>query len=342
MRASYLSGFVILTLVEAASAQSIGDTVIAVMDKVKVESSLGGGGFSFSIARTVPKGSKLTIQEIEGDKYRVTTEAGRTGWVKSWDVLPSEDAEGFFTLEIERAPKAADHSARGQLRFDRGDLLAALADFDEAVRLEPQEAWHHHRRGCALQRLRRADDAAAAFDEAIRIKPDFAEAYVNRGNMWRSKRDYDRAVADFDAAIEIAPEHGEIYLLRGVTRSAKGDTLLAIFDLEDAVRLAPKDAAAHGNLAWVLATCPNDRLRNSESAVLHAEAALGLAGAKDARALDVLAAAHAEAGDFKLAVKRQTEAIEAAQEWDKDEYRARLALYERHEPFRAPESESGI
>jgi tetratricopeptide (TPR) repeat protein len=59
------------------------------------------------------------------------------------------------------------------------------------------------------------DRAVADFDQAISIDPDYAEAYYNRGTAYSKKEDYDRAMTDFDRAISIDPDYAKAYNNRG-------------------------------------------------------------------------------------------------------------------------------
>ena len=63
------------------------------------------------------------------------------------------------------------------------------------------------------------------------------------------------------------------------------------------------------NLAWLLATCPDDNVRNGRRAVTLAEKAVELTERKNATYLDTLAAAYAEARRFDDAVRVQQEAL---------------------------------
>jgi hypothetical protein len=69
-------------------------------------------------------------------------------------------------------------------------------------------------------------------------------------------------------------------------------------------------------------------------AVTHAQRALALSDGAQPQWLEILAAAHAECGDFKAAIAWQTKAIEAAGEQAADEMSTRLANYVRLEPYR--------
>src|ERR1700736_2539625 len=51
------------------------------------------------------------------------------------------------------------------------------------------------------------DHAIADYDEAIRLDPKFVNAYYRRGNSYYSKGDYDRAIADYDEAIRLDPKY---------------------------------------------------------------------------------------------------------------------------------------
>jgi cytochrome c-type biogenesis protein CcmH/NrfG len=82
--------------------------------------------------------------------------------------------------------------------------------------------------------------------------------------------------------------------------------------LREAVRLRPDWAAALGDLARVLATCPDARFRNGPEAVGLAERACELSGGQEARLLSVLDMAYAEAGRFGDAIKTAEKVREVA------------------------------
>ena len=72
--------------------------------------------------------------------------------------------------------------------------------YDEAVRLDPEEATAHHNRGTALYNLGRDEEALAAYDEALRLDSEFVGAQRNRGNTLEALGRYDEAQAAFDEA----------------------------------------------------------------------------------------------------------------------------------------------
>ena len=57
-----------------------------------------------------------------------------------------------------------------------------------------------------LLRKRDYDRAIADFDQAIKLDPNCAVAYHDRGLAYRDKGDNDRAIADFDQAIKLDPK----------------------------------------------------------------------------------------------------------------------------------------
>jgi hypothetical protein len=105
---------------------------------------------------------------------------------------------------------------------------------------------------------------------------------------------------------------------------------------EEALRDEPENANPLNNLAWILSTCADASLRDGKRAVELATHACELTGRKNAWLLDTLAAAFAEAGDFKAAVETQREAMALLPKGDPSEtsYRDRLEGYESQKPFR--------
>ncbi len=110
----------------------------------------------------------------------------------------------------------------------------------------------------------------------------------------------------------------------------------AIADFEEAIHLAPDDSEGYNALAWLLATCPQDGVRDGKKAVELATKACELTKYEDADPLSTLAAAEAECGHFETAVKWQKKALEVGFDDDDDtkEAREQLKLYQAGKPYR--------
>ena len=101
------------------------------------------------------------------------------------------------------------------------------------------------------------------------------------------------------------------------------------------LRIAPNSARALRERAWILATCPNAKIRDGEQAVLSASKACELTGWNEPHTLAILAAACSEAADFEGAVKWQQKALDLLPEKspDKREYRGLLDRYKAKKPY---------
>ncbi len=97
------------------------------------------------------------------------------------------------------------HSNRGAALLALGRFEDALAAFDRALALDPDNAAIHTNRGAALHALGRFEDALAAFDRALALDPGFAAAHENKGIVMAVIGDFDRALAELDAASRLAP-----------------------------------------------------------------------------------------------------------------------------------------
>ncbi|MGD0641663.1 MAG: tetratricopeptide repeat protein [Roseiarcus sp.] len=141
---------------------------------------------------------------------------------------------------INRAIAHVERANFGKSDNEAADRDAAAADFDAAVRLDPNFAFAYYARGAgSFVNLR--GGRVADFDEAIRLDPTFALAYLGRAKAWYAKGDYQRAEADFSAAIRLDPTLGRAYLGRGAERRLTGDDDGAIADLSEALRLTADD-----------------------------------------------------------------------------------------------------
>jgi len=265
---------------------------------------------------------------------------------------------------------------RGSCYMLKGHYEKALADFNQAIRTDPRNAAAYCDRADLEDHfLRRHKDALADYDQAIHLAPNFQRAYFNRGAHFVGHHDYARAIADYSRAIKLMPSDLSAHAYRGYAYAKQGDRAravadateavklkptemrlwrvtdldlrakayrilgqpeLALRDLRGAVRLMPNDDAANDNLAWFLATCPEDRFRNGTEAVSVAKKACELSHWQSSRSIDTLAVAYSEAGDFEQAIKYEKQSLSdsslAAKE--REEIEKRLTLFEQRKPFR--------
>jgi tetratricopeptide (TPR) repeat protein len=124
--------------------------------------------------------------------------------------------------------------------FSFETMLAACTRRIQSGQLTQRDlAISYNNRGSAMGNMRDYDRAIADYSEAIRLNPNYALAYKNRGNAWHFKRDYDRAVADYNQAIRIDPNYALAYHSRGLARQATGDKAGGEADIAMARKLKP-------------------------------------------------------------------------------------------------------
>jgi len=111
-------------------------------------------------------------------------------------------------------------------------------------------ARYFYNRARAYDFARDTDHALADYGEAIRLNPRYADAYGWRGMIYFwPKGDYERAVADLSRALQLKPDK-QLYLsYRGQTYLAKGQFALASKDFARLIKLDPSIVGAYLHLS---------------------------------------------------------------------------------------------
>jgi tetratricopeptide (TPR) repeat protein len=248
-----------------------------------------------------------------------------------------ERAIRHFDTALHQQPNhATAYEGRAFAWFAQGDLARALADYTEAIRLQPT-ALRHAARGDVYLEQNDLDQALADYDEAVKLDAGCAEGYAGRGRVAHLRGQLDLAAADYSEALRLRPENDQWRLARGEVWWRKKEYALAADDLADAAHAMPEHPLPHQRLARLLATCPDERVRDGLKAVEYAGRACQLTRWQDAWCLDTLAAALAEVGKFEDAARAQQKALETSSSFasrDRDAARARLQLYLDRRPCR--------
>ncbi|QDZ39144.1 tetratricopeptide repeat protein [Euhalothece natronophila Z-M001] len=136
---------------------------------------------------------------------------------------------------------------KGIARKEIGDIEGAIADFNEAIRSQPDDDFAYLQRGLIRKDQLNFDDAIADYTEAIRLNPDYTEAYYERGLARIGQGNLEGAIADFTEAVGLNSDYTEAYYERGLVYLEKMNLESAIADFTEVVRVNSDYAEAYYN-----------------------------------------------------------------------------------------------
>lgn len=172
-------------------------------------------------------------------------------------------AIALLSLLIERHPHSAnsvnDYNNRGLLYFQMGRFAAALADYNQALQLNPQLAKIYNNRANCYASMGQPMEALFDYETALDLNPANIHARMNQGITFCELEMYDQAIENFDLALQFDQMRcggatatgtsiaGHIYAQRGRTSHLAGDWNYAITDYHRALAaLSPTDGLLLG------------------------------------------------------------------------------------------------
>ena len=223
-----------------------------------------------------------------------------------------------------------------------GETAKALADVDKYLKIKPQQSAVMLTRAALLAKLGKHDAAIEELQDVQKANPKGLPTLLELGALYTSMKQYDKAIEVFTAILVDHPDEVEAMRGRGDALLNSGRRAEAISDYQRALKLQPHDDSNIGllnNFAWLLATAPEDKLRDGHRAIALATEACRRTGYKEDFILSTLAAAYAETGDFESARKWAAQAVEVkpsnpAEETQKDELKKELESYKANKPWR--------
>jgi tetratricopeptide (TPR) repeat protein len=210
----------------------------------------------------------------------------------------------------------------------------ALADVDKVLAQYPGLPPAMRLRTVLLAGVGKFDQAAGQLEELLKHSPDDIEARLELALFYSAQHKPQKALAAYSEVLAKHPDHFAALRARGDTCLTTGKHAEAIADYEKAVKLQPKDPGVLNNLAWVLATSPNDKLRDGKRAIALATLACKETNYQQAHILSTLAAAYAETGDFRSATEWSEKAVQRGKDDQKAALAKELASYKAGKPWR--------
>lgn len=176
--------------------------------------------------------------------------------------------------------KARAFRARGNLRVDAGAASQAVVDFDEALKLLPNDAPSYAGRAKARVAMGQPAAALADYGEAIRLQPENTSYFLGRGHVHFLRGNAQAAIADFTEVLRLNPRSATAYNQRGLAYRRSGDLTRALEDYTAAIGINPVYALAYNNRGYAY-----EALGRKADAIADFKAALmldaSLVGARD-------------------------------------------------------------
>jgi Flp pilus assembly protein TadD len=173
---------------------------------------------------------------------------------------------------------------------------------------------------------------------ATAIFPGDIEAHKNLAHLLCQQGHWTAAEKECDTLLALNPNDAASHLLLAQVAGHLGRADEAVFHFNEALRLNPDYVEAMNNLAWMLATSPEAKVRNGQRAVELAERACELTHYQKTIYVGTLAAAQAEAGRFDDAMATAQKAIALAQQNSEPDLLQKnqelLERYRRHQTAR--------
>jgi tetratricopeptide (TPR) repeat protein len=256
-----------------------------------------------------------------------------------------DEALKFAQQAIELNPESSvAYMLRARIQALRNDLPSAIADLDQALKIQPSDVMALMMRARIRFQQGEPDAASSDVERVLEVRPGLPQAILMRSVLATADGRYSDAIDDVQQLLRLDPQNAELQFQLAAlymeerrpsksidiyssvlsddgdnfdARRYRAETLLsvgrhaeAVSDYDTVLKSEPNDSRLLNNLAWVLATSPQDAVRDGKRAVELATRACEETKYGQSHILSTLAAAYAETGDFESATEWSGKAVE--------------------------------
>ena len=271
------------------------------------------------------------------------------------DALPPRINLGALLLRLRRFPeavelyqsvlnlKADDPTVLTNLGYALAELgrpLEAIESLEKATHIAADLPQAHFSLAFTYQSIGRSEEAAQGYRRCIELDPRHAGARHQLGNLLAQQGQLKQALQQYRRALETEPDRLEIVFYLGDILFQLGRYAEAAEALERAHQLRPEHLGTVSRLALLLATSPHPEHRDGRRALRLARRVCQATQYRSSQALDLLACAQAEVGQFEEARAGVRRALQLAEQDDRrewiEEFQRHLRAFRADRPFRQP------
>lgn len=225
------------------------------------------GNLSYNFTRAIEEFKKGNKAEAMDYLTKELNDNPDNGYAHMTVALLQTDAENYseamksINIAIRKLPKkdkeftGQAYACRAHLYGITGDTVEALADYNRAVSLNPEDEDLQETLGQALYELSRYDEADAVYRKIISINPAGVTGYMGLGRNAYARENYEEAIRQYDNVLKMYDEYSSGYAFRGESYMKLGKYLEAVNDFIKALSI-DSDAKAY----YYLFTFPADRM----------------------------------------------------------------------------------
>jgi tetratricopeptide (TPR) repeat protein len=225
----------------------------------------------------------------------------------------------------------------GNALHDEGKIGQAVLCFNETLKLAPNYPKAHYNLANALTDKGMLSEAVTHYNKALELQPDYLEAQSNLAKALAKQGRLREAIEIWERLVQINPAESVLHSNLGTAYHRLGQFDRAIMHWNQVLHLTPNHVSVLNKLAWLLATCQDDKYRDPVRAVKLAHRGCRLTAYRQPKLLDSLAAAYARAGRFGQAVETAERALEVARlsgaKQLEDGISRRMEMYRRKQAY---------
>lgn len=231
-------------------------TLIAIVSISIVSFAQSQGKQSYNFTRALEEAKKGNNADALDYLSKEVSENPNNGYahmtlaIFQADVENYNDAMTSINLAIKKLPKkdkeytGRAYASRAHLYAIAGDTITALADFDKAIRINPDDEDVQEALGQMLYELKRYDEADNAYRRIIAINPTSVMGYMGLGRDAYAVGNYEEAIRQYNNVIKMYDDYSSGYAFRAESYLKLGKYIEAIDDITKSLSI-DNDAKAH-------------------------------------------------------------------------------------------------